>query len=131
MSVKRVFVTCSFSILLLLLLMLQYAATYSGLIPADPEKPGKCVYRGDSLEFGTHAGPGPCQRLTCRDDGTILVEGCGKLSFQNCNRGERKYRDKPYPECCTLVYKCKKADGSSYYIEKDASVDAIKTENSV
>ncbi|XP_075157140.1 uncharacterized protein LOC142230376 [Haematobia irritans] len=102
---------------------------YQMLIP--PGEDGNCTYRGDKLEPGQQPGPVPCQRLTCNDDGSVLVEGCGKLRLANCNRGERVNPDKPFPECCKSVYKCQKSDGSSYYIEKNAhESDAVKSENS-
>ncbi|XP_005189656.2 uncharacterized protein LOC101891839 [Musca domestica] len=105
------------------------AEAYQMLLPAGED--GNCTYRGDKLELGQQSGPVPCQRLTCNEDGTVLVEGCGKLWIQNCNRGERVNPEKPYPECCKLVYKCKNPDGSSYYIEKDALDSSnVKSENS-
>ncbi|XP_030378263.1 uncharacterized protein LOC115626893 isoform X2 [Scaptodrosophila lebanonensis] len=48
---------------------------YSGLIPVDPANPGKCFYRGDLLTLGVNDGISPCQRLTCYEDGSILIEG--------------------------------------------------------
>lgn len=46
---------------------------FIGFIPS--ENPGKCVYRGDTLELGVNNGISPCQRLTCNKDGSILIEG--------------------------------------------------------
>uniref|UniRef100_W8BZJ3 Single domain-containing protein n=1 Tax=Ceratitis capitata TaxID=7213 RepID=W8BZJ3_CERCA len=105
--------------LMLLLLYSGNAEAYSGLIPPDPDNPGKCVYRGDELKMGVNLGIAPCQRLTCHENGSILIEGCGRLRFESCNYGERIHLDKPFPECCKLRYKCKKADGTPYYIERD------------
>ncbi|XP_037933099.1 uncharacterized protein LOC119667833 [Teleopsis dalmanni] len=48
---------------------------YSGLIPADPDNPGKCIHHGDTLKLGINPGNAPCQRLTCNEDGSILIEG--------------------------------------------------------
>ncbi|XP_059223969.1 uncharacterized protein LOC131997288 [Stomoxys calcitrans] len=105
------------------------AEAYQMVIPAGED--GNCTYRGDKLEPGQQPGPVPCQRLTCNDDGTVLVEGCGKLRIENCNHGERVNPEKPFPECCKLVYKCKNSDGSSYYIERNAQESsAAKSENS-
>lgn len=36
---------------------------------------GKCIYRGDELKAGVNNGIPPCQRLTCNEDGSILIEG--------------------------------------------------------
>ncbi|XP_036338816.1 uncharacterized protein LOC118748466 isoform X2 [Rhagoletis pomonella] len=105
--------------LVLLLLYSTTADAYSGLIPPDPDNPGKCVYRGDELKLGVNLGIAPCQRLTCHENGSILIEGCGRLRIESCNNGERIHADKPFPECCKLRYKCKKPDGTPYYIERD------------
>ncbi|XP_036338818.1 uncharacterized protein LOC118748467 [Rhagoletis pomonella] len=61
--------------LVLLLLYSTTADAYSGLIPPDPDNPGKCVYRGDELKLGVNLGIAPCQRLTCHENGSILIEG--------------------------------------------------------
>ncbi|XP_011209490.2 uncharacterized protein LOC105230430 [Bactrocera dorsalis] len=106
--------------LVLLLLCSSTTEAYSGLIAADPDNPGKCIYRGDELKLGVNLGIAPCQRLTCNEDGSIFIEGCGRLRIENCNNGERIHMEKPFPECCKLRYKCKKPDGSPYYIERDA-----------
>ncbi|EDW75078.2 uncharacterized protein Dwil_GK19983 [Drosophila willistoni] len=95
---------------------------YSGLIPADPASPNKCIYRGGPLELGVNNGISPCQRLTCNKDGSILIEGCGKLAIENCNRGERINQGKPFPECCKLKYKCQQKDSPPYFIERDTAV---------
>ncbi|XP_055843353.1 uncharacterized protein LOC129910113 [Episyrphus balteatus] len=92
---------------------------YSITIPADPSNPGKCVYRSEELQLGVNTGPLPCQRLTCNADGSVLVEGCGKIRLQDCNRGERIHIDQPYPTCCKQRFKCKRPDGSSYFQEND------------
>ncbi|XP_037823640.1 uncharacterized protein LOC119612009 [Lucilia sericata] len=117
-----------FVFFIILNIFLHKTEAYQALLP--PGEDGKCTYRGDKLEVGKHSGSAPCQSLTCQEDGSTLVEGCGKLWIQNCNRGERVAADKPYPECCKLVYKCKNPDGSSYYIERDAAEYQLKTENS-
>ncbi|ALC48973.1 CG15203 [Drosophila busckii] len=104
-----------------LLLLLAQVSAYKAVIPADAENPGKCIYRGDLLQLGVNNGIPPCQRLTCNEDGSILIEGCGKLSIEHCNRGERIYPAKPFPECCLLKYKCKERDGAPYFIERDAA----------
>ncbi|KAH8415296.1 hypothetical protein KR222_002086, partial [Zaprionus bogoriensis] len=111
-------------ILLLQLLQTAEVSAYRALIPANPEHPGKCFYRGDELKAGINNGIPPCQRLTCNEDGSILIEGCGKLSIDKCNHGERIHRSKPFPECCLLRYKCKQADGVPYFIERDAAEGA-------
>lgn len=92
---------------------------YSITIPADPSNPGKCVYRSEELQLGVNKGPLPCQRLTCNSDGSVLVEGCGKIRLPDCNRGERIHMDQLYPACCKQRFKCKRPDGSSYYQEND------------
>ncbi|KAM7347139.1 uncharacterized protein ACRADG_006800 [Cochliomyia hominivorax] len=124
MSLKRNIVFVVFIVAICVL----NSEAYQALLP--PGEDGKCTYRGDKLEVGKHSGPGPCQSLTCQEDGFVLVEGCGKVWIKDCNRGERVAADKPYPECCKIVYKCKNPDGSSYYIEKDAADSQTKTENS-
>ncbi|XP_034481384.1 uncharacterized protein LOC117787045 [Drosophila innubila] len=111
-------------ILMLQLLQFQVVSGYRALIPVDPANPGKCIYRGDLLELGINNGIPPCQRLTCNEDGSIFIEGCGKLRIDKCNRGERINPSKPFPECCLLRYKCKKADGAPFYIERDAAEGA-------
>ncbi|KAM8719762.1 hypothetical protein ACLKA7_005909 [Drosophila subpalustris] len=116
------------SVGLFLMLQLQFqfqeVSGYRALIPVDPVNPGKCIYRGDLLELGVNNGIPPCQRLTCHEDGSILIEGCGKLRIEKCNRGERINPSKPFPECCLLRYKCKRADGAPFYIERDAAEGA-------
>lgn len=97
-----------------------FAKVFSLLNPSLADNPGKCIYRGDELKLGVNLGIAPCQRLTCNKDGSIFIEGCGRLRIENCNNGERIHMDKPFPECCKLRYKCKKPDGSPYYIERDA-----------
>lgn len=87
-------------VLLLFLFSPAQVTGYSGLIPPDegmwrpptpqwkvfrfcipfhtlnhPANPGKCIYRGDTLELGVNNGISPCQRLTCHEDGSILIEG--------------------------------------------------------
>ncbi|KAH8258914.1 hypothetical protein KR038_003536 [Drosophila bunnanda] len=104
-----------------LLAVVGQVSGYSGLIPADAENPGKCVYRGDVLELGVNNGISPCQRLTCNQDGSILIEGCGKLRIENCNRGERIKPGEPFPECCKLRYKCKELGAAPYYIERNTA----------
>ncbi|XP_030568569.1 uncharacterized protein LOC115768196 [Drosophila novamexicana] len=110
--------------LLLQLLQLAEVTGYRALIPADSANPGKCIYRGDLLQAGINNGIPPCQRLTCNDDGSILIEGCGKLRIEKCNRGERIHQSKPFPECCLLRYKCKQPNSAPYYIERDAAEGA-------
>ncbi|XP_016946127.1 uncharacterized protein [Drosophila suzukii] len=105
----------------LLFSMLAQVSGYSGLIPPDPENPGKCVYRGDSLELGVKTGITPCQRLTCNKDGSIFIEGCGKLRIENCNHGERIQPSDPFPECCKLRYKCTRIGAAPYYIERNTA----------
>ncbi|KAH8245464.1 hypothetical protein KR032_010520 [Drosophila birchii] len=104
-----------------LLSTLAQVSGYSGLIPADAENPGKCIYRGDILELGINNGISPCQRLTCNKDGSIHIEGCGKLRIENCNRGERIKPGEPFPECCKLRYKCKELGEAPYYIERNTA----------
>ncbi|XP_017872319.1 PREDICTED: uncharacterized protein LOC108619985 [Drosophila arizonae] len=110
-----------------LMLLLQLATEtegYRAIIPIDEANPGKCIYRGDLLPEGINNGIPPCQRLTCNADGSILIEGCGKLRIDKCNRGERIYPSKPFPECCLLRYKCKRPDGVPFYIERNAAEGA-------
>ncbi|XP_034670766.1 uncharacterized protein LOC117903078 [Drosophila subobscura] len=102
-------------------LAMAQVSAYSGLIPPDPSNPGRCTYRGDALESGVNSGISPCQRLTCNADGSILIEGCGKLRIENCNRGERINHAKPFPECCKLKYKCKHIGAAPFYIERDTA----------
>ncbi|XP_055914956.1 uncharacterized protein LOC129948127 [Eupeodes corollae] len=106
------------AVLVLTLLTLSIDG-YSITIPADPSNPGKCVYRSEDLKPGINIGPLPCQQLTCNEDGSVLVEGCGKINLKDCNRGERIHIDQPYPACCKQRFKCKRPDGSSYYQEKN------------
>ncbi|KAI8033312.1 uncharacterized protein LOC128265730 [Drosophila gunungcola] len=107
----------------LLSILFAQVSGYSGLIPPDAANPGKCIYRGDILELGVNNNNGisPCQRLTCHKDGSILIEGCGKLRIENCNRGERISPGEPFPECCKLRYKCKEIGAAPYYIERNAA----------
>lgn len=84
------------SIAIILLQLLAEASAYRALIPADPGacrlpeifsfpslirylnlavNAGKCIYRGDELKTGVNNGIPPCQRLTCNEDGSILIEG--------------------------------------------------------
>ncbi|EDW45781.1 uncharacterized protein LOC6617620 [Drosophila sechellia] len=105
----------------LLISMLSQVSGYSGRIPPDADNPGKCMYRGDVLELGVNNGIAPCQRLTCNKDGSILIEGCGKLRIENCNRGERISPGEPFPECCKLRYKCKQFGAAPYYIERNTA----------
>ncbi|KAH8265762.1 hypothetical protein KR026_012373 [Drosophila bipectinata] len=111
-------------VLLLFLFSLDQVAGYSGLIPADEANPGKCIYRGDTLELGVNNGISPCQRLTCYEDGSILIEGCGKPRFVDCNRGERLNPGEPFPDCCKLRFKCKKPGAAPDYIDWDAATNA-------
>ncbi|EDV95395.1 uncharacterized protein LOC6569292 [Drosophila grimshawi] len=113
-------------LLLVLPLLLQLAevSAYRALLPADPANLGKCIYRGDELKLGINNGIPPCQRLTCNEDGSMLVEGCGKVRFQKCNQGERIHQTDPFPDCCLLRYKCKRADGTSHHIEWNTAVGA-------
>ncbi|XP_017076937.1 uncharacterized protein LOC108111842 [Drosophila eugracilis] len=108
----------------LLFLMLAQVSGYSGLIPPDADNPGRCIYRGDVLELGVNNGISPCQRLTCYKNNSILIEGCGKLRIENCNKGERIQPGEPFPECCKLRYKCKQIGAAPYYIERNA-VDGV------
>ncbi|KAH8264722.1 hypothetical protein KR044_004210 [Drosophila immigrans] len=110
--------------LLLQLLQLTEVSGYRALIPVDPANPGKCVYRSEVLQLGENNGIPPCQRLTCHEDGSILIEGCGKLRIDKCNHGERINPSKPFPECCQLRYKCKQPNGVPYYIERNAAEGA-------
>ncbi|XP_067634651.1 uncharacterized protein [Eurosta solidaginis] len=122
-SQERAFLQFSFLFIGALVLLLLFSGNieaYSGLIPPDPDNPGKCVYRGDELKLGVNFGTAPCQRLTCYENGSILIEGCGKLRIETCNSGERIHSDKAFPECCKLRYKCKKPDGTPYFIERDS-----------
>ncbi|KAH8284417.1 hypothetical protein KR018_005971 [Drosophila ironensis] len=104
-----------------LILALGQVTGYSGLIPSDAANPGKCVYRGDTLQPGVNNGISPCQRLTCYEDGSIHIEGCAKPRFEDCNRGERIHPGEPFPECCKLRYKCKKLGAAPDYIDWDAA----------
>lgn len=85
------------SIAIILLQLLAETGAYRALIPADPGasqlpelqralltpslslflavNAGKCIYRGDELKAGVNNGIPPCQRLTCNEDGSILIEG--------------------------------------------------------
>ncbi|KAH8419712.1 hypothetical protein KR009_001528 [Drosophila setifemur] len=112
------------AIAMALISMLAQVSGYSGLIPPDAANPGQCIYRGDILELGVNNGISPCQRLTCHKDGSILIEGCGKARFEECNRGERIHPGEPFPECCKLRYKCKRPGAAPDYIDWDAAKQA-------
>ncbi|XP_016978633.1 uncharacterized protein LOC108044224 [Drosophila rhopaloa] len=108
----------------LLSMLFAQVSGYSGLIPPDADNPGKCIYRGDTLELGINNNISPCQRLTCNKDGSIQIEGCGKLRIVNCNRGERIFPGEPFPECCKLRYRCKEIGVAPYFIERNTAEKA-------
>ncbi|XP_055911724.1 uncharacterized protein LOC129945818 [Eupeodes corollae] len=53
-----------------------------------------------------------CQTTNCREDGSIMVDGCGRISLPNCTLIENARLLKPYPYCCEMTYECVDANGN-------------------
>ncbi|XP_055846734.1 uncharacterized protein LOC129912494 [Episyrphus balteatus] len=87
---------------------------YSYIIPASFRTPGICFFNGRILPKGNSQVPMVCQNTNCRDDGSIVVDGCGRISLPNCTLIEDKSSMKSYPDCCEMTYQCVDPNGITY-----------------
>ncbi|XP_055909378.1 uncharacterized protein LOC129944169 [Eupeodes corollae] len=55
-----------------------------------------------------------CQNTNCHEDGSVTVEGCGRIPLPNCTLIEEGSLMKSYPECCEMTYQCIDEDGNTY-----------------
>ncbi|XP_073820445.1 uncharacterized protein [Musca autumnalis] len=76
---------------------------------ADPEHPGKCVYKDLVLSPGEEGTPkGECSRFVCNmESGFAKFHGCGAQSVEPpCKLGDFIDAKAPYPKCCEKYVVC-------------------------
>ncbi|XP_055846736.1 uncharacterized protein LOC129912495 [Episyrphus balteatus] len=74
--------------------------------------------------------PMVCQNTNCREDGSIMVDGCGRISLPKCTLIEDGRLTRPYPDCCEMTYQCVDANESTYTKEWNQLYDTTSTINS-
>ncbi|KRF81939.1 uncharacterized protein [Drosophila virilis] len=88
------------------------ADAYHAIFKHD-DYPNKCYVelpKGDKLliESDQYAHyPGKCAEIYCGRNSWALVYACDtKYPPKDCEYGEHKYPDAPYPKCCSRLVKC-------------------------